>query len=400
MVKMKIGIVTTWFPSGAGYVSLAYKNVLSVENEVFIFARSGDNFRGNEFWDSGNVHWARQHHRITGIWTNEFKKWIVKNKIETIIFNEQRFWRPILIAKKMGVRVGAYVDYYTQSTVPLFALYDFLLCNTKRHFSVFSWHPNVAYFPWGVDTDRFFPSRNKGGILTFLTTLGVEGENERRGGRIAIKAFLRTVGNVKLIVCCQTPQNLCSKSFLSDVCSDARIEVRYGTFDHLPFNDADVFLYPSRLEGIGLSLPEALSSGLACITTNSAPMNEFVINEYNGYLINVEKYLGTTHGYYWPESIADQGHLTAILQEYIENPDRVKLHGKNAREFALLNLNWRINSEALNSFLKNKFITSPTVEDYNIIYKQIQQENDNNIFEKLNSINTFLRGTIKQKMKK
>ena len=39
---MNIGIVTTWFESGAGYVSRQYKKILeSPGNKVYIFARGG-----------------------------------------------------------------------------------------------------------------------------------------------------------------------------------------------------------------------------------------------------------------------------------------------------------------------------------------------------------------------
>ena len=49
----------------------------------------------------------------------------------------------------------------------------------------------------------------------------------------------------------------------------------------------DVYLYPTRLEGIGLTICEALASGLPVITTNDAPMNEFVIDGETGYLVDV-----------------------------------------------------------------------------------------------------------------
>jgi glycosyltransferase involved in cell wall biosynthesis len=44
----------------------------------------------------------------------------------------------------------------------------------------------------------------------------------------------------------------------------------------------DVFVYPTRLEGIGLCVPEALACGLPVITTENSPMNKFV-KVYNGF---------------------------------------------------------------------------------------------------------------------
>lgn len=397
---MNIGLVTTWFPSGAGYVSIAYKKALEDNNNIFIYARGGQNMKGNDVWDEENVYWAKQHYKITGIWLGEFKEWIVKNKIDVIIFNEQRYWKPIIVAKQMGVKVGAYVDYYTQLTVPLFSIYDFLFCNTQRHYSVFSWHPNALYIPWGTDLNKFKPKYTKNENLTFLVSLGVENETDRRGGRIAIKSFLKVKGNAKLIVCCQTPKDLCTKAFHDDISSDSRIEVRYGTFSKLPFDEADVFLYPSRLEGIGLALPEAVSSGLACITTNSPPMSEFVQDNYNGFLVNVEKYLGTHHGYYWAESICSVEHLAALIQVYIDNPNLVSTHKINSRDFAIKHLNWEVNSEPLQKFLETQIKTPDLESDVLKSFSNIHLEKESTISEHLKKILFFIRAYIKQKISK
>lgn len=345
---MNIGIVTAWYPSGAGYVSKAYRETLEIEHTVFIYARSGQNKKGDSNWDDQSVTWAPGHYSITGIWPNHFKKWIRKNKIDIIIFNEQRHWAPILLAKDLGIIVGAYIDYYTQKTIYNFEVYDFLVCNTKRHFSAFSWHKNCFYIPWGTDINKYKPNNNYSDRpITFIVSLGVESINDRRGARLAIKAFLKVKGNCKLIVCSQTKKENCSKDFIEDVYSDNRIEVRYGTFEPFPFWDGDIFVYPSRLEGIGLALPEALSCGLAAIATNAAPMNEFVIDDLNGLLIDVEKFLGTHHGYYWAESICNIDSITSLMQRYVEDPELLKSHKVQARHHALKKLNWAENSKEL-----------------------------------------------------
>lgn len=397
---MNIGIVTTWFPSGAGYVSRAYKEALEKDHRIFIFARGGKRMKGDDFWDGDNVYWAKEHYKITGIWQQEFKRWINKNKLDAILFNEQRHWEPVILAKEMGITVAAYIDYYTQRTVPLFAIYDVLFCNTERHYSVFEWHKGAKYIPWGVNTEKFRPTYNLSRNLTFLVSLGVEGETDRRGGRLAIRAFLETKGNVKLIVCCQTPKESCSQEFHEEVGSDSRIEVRYGTFDMLPFSEAHVFIYPSRLEGIGLALPEAVSSGLACITTNSPPMNQFVQDSFNGYLIDVEKYLGTHHGYYWAESVCSVAHLTRIIQRYIDDPALVQEHQVNARQFAEKKLDWQINSEDLGVFFSSAS-TIQRVEKKNLIFNRVRElEKSEDIYSGLKKLFFFVKVTIRQFLNK
>lgn len=353
---MNIAIVTTWFPAGAGYVSKAYQHVLEKEHNVFIYARGGEVMKGHPDWDYPNVTWAPQHYN--GIKTKCFLKWLKKNKIDVAFFNEQRYWKPVLEARKAGFCIGAYIDYYTQETVPAFEIYDFLICNTKRHFSVFDWHPNAYYVPWGTDIEKYKPnSEQNTTVPTFIISAGWQPMKnlDRRGSLLALKAFNKVRGDCKLIVYSQVNKNEFSKTWQS-LTNDRRIEIRTGTFDPFPYCDGDVYLYPSRLDGIGLTLPEAISSGLAAITTANAPMNEFVKDNYNGFLVNVEKYLGRSDGYYWAESICEIDCLAYAMQKYLDNPIILKEHKENARIIAVENLDWIINSNMLSKIFKGSKI--------------------------------------------
>ena len=51
------------------------------------------------------------------------------------------------------------------------------------------------------------------------------------------------------------------------------------------FSSCHVCLAPSRWEGLGLHLYEALGFGLPIVTNNNRPMNEVVFNKKNGYLV-------------------------------------------------------------------------------------------------------------------
>jgi 1,2-diacylglycerol 3-alpha-glucosyltransferase len=358
---MNIGIVTTWFPAGAGYVSKAYRYVLEKEHSVFIYARTSKNMQGDPEWDDPQVTWAPKHYLTTGIWEGHFRKWIKRNRIDLILFNEQRYWKPVLIAKSLGVCVGAYVDYYTQRTVPAFAVYDFLICNTRRHASVFDWHPACHYIPWGTDVEKFKPATGcPTRILTFLHSAGWCGEHstdneymDRRGTRIALTAFSKVIGDCRFLLFSQSPLEKCSKVWQELIASDQRIEFRFGTFEPFPFHEGDIYVYPSRLEGIGLSLPEALSSGLAAITTDCAPMNEFVSDGVNGRLVKVSRYLARPDAYYWPESVCDVKQLETQMQEYVDKPENVVEHRMQARQKAIANFDWKFNAAHLTDILQS-----------------------------------------------
>lgn len=352
---MNIGIITTWFPAGGGYVSKAYEKVLAKEHELFIYARGGQNRKNDPEWDKENVTWAPNHKY--GIRTSHFIKWAKSHKIDILFFNEQRYWKPVLEAKKQGFCIGAYIDYYTQQTLPAFDIYDFVICNTERHFLAFNWHPNAYYIPWGTDIEKFKPRPNRNTAPKFMISAGWQAKfsGDRRGSLLALKAFTKVKGECSLLLYSQVKLEECLPQWKNLIKADKRIDFRYGTFDPFPFEEGDVYLYPSRLDGIGLTLPEALASGLASITTNNAPMNEFVKNNINGKLVNVERYIARSDGYYWPESICCLESLKDSMQFYVEHPKILLEHKKNARNNAIEVLDWEKNARNISEIFLNSF---------------------------------------------
>lgn len=347
---MKIGIVTTWFERGAAYVSKQYEQLLEKENDVFIYARGGEKYaKGNDIWDRKNVTWgAKAIFQINGTPINkkDFKQWINTNKIEILLFNEQQWWPPVVWAKEWGIKVGSYIDYYTEETVPLFEIYDFLICNTMRHYSAFSWHNNCHYLPWGTDINLFTPQEKKKDIgkLVFFNSAGHN--PDRKGVGPLLLAFNKVSSNknVKLVI--HTQVNL--KNYyphLSDIIDKLlqhnKLEVITQTVSAPGlYYLADVYCYISKLDGIGLTVPEALSCGLPVITPNNAPMNEFIQDNVNGKLVDVQKLFCRKDAYYWPQLEVNDESLVNCLQYYIDNIKKIDMYKKDARKYAVDNLNW------------------------------------------------------------
>jgi 1,2-diacylglycerol 3-alpha-glucosyltransferase len=348
--------VTTWAATGAGFVSKSYEKTLNKKHNIFIYARGNKRAKNDPNWDNLNVTWAESHPVSTGLNRTHFSSWVKKNKIDAIIFNEQRHWEGVILAKKLGVLTGAYVDYYTADTVPLFNLYDFLICNTKRHFGVFQNHNQVCYCPWGTNIKEFKPTASiTTRPITFVISAGWDGEYanklpwmDRRGTGISIRAFQKIKSpECRLLIYSQAPLKRCPEEWQKNILNDKRINFIIGTYVPFPYYQGDIYIYPSRLDGIGLTLPEALSCGLPAITTDSAPMNEFVFDGFNGKTVSVKEFRGRPDGYYWPESICDEESLVDAMNFYISNPELVKEHGYNARQFSEEKLNWEENSRFL-----------------------------------------------------
>ncbi len=371
---MKIGIVTTWQERGAAYVSRQYLKSLKKNNDIFIYARGGEKYAiGDKVWDKTYVTWGKKIpiHMPLAVDLVDFKKWIMDNEIELIFFNEQQWWLPVLLCKKLGIKVGSYIDYYTEETIKFFAIFDFLICNTRRHFKIFKWHPQAFYIPWGTDIE-LFKNRNFQSvdinILTFFHSCGMS--PIRKGTDILIKAFYKLDGKKKLIIHTQVNlkntmpslNTVIDQMVESGVLKIINKEISAPGLYHL----GDVYVYPSRLEGIGLTICEALSCGLPVITSDNSPMSEF-INGSNGKLVKIAKFKKRDDNYYWSQCEVDEKSLIEAMQYYINNFQLIDKFKFNARQSAEAKFNWDKNSLDLS----NIFNEVKKLDNNNDIIEQI-----------------------------
>lgn len=357
---MIIGIVTTWQERGAAYVSRQYCDSLKNNHEVFIYARGGESYAiYDKNWADKNVTWGKKIpiHMPASIDLVDFKKWILRNKLEIIFFNEQQWWAPVLMCKKLGIKIGSYVDYYTEETIPFFAVFDFLICNTKRHLETFKWHPQVFYVPWGTDIELFknrsyLPANKE--FITFFHSCGMS--PERKGTDILINSFYKLGGKSKLIIHTQIDLKIALPDLgeiIDKMLGEGVLEIinKEVSAPGL-YNLGDVYVYPTRLEGIGLTICEALSCGLPVITSDNQPMNEFV-DDLNGKLARVVKFEKRSDNYYWPQCEVDGTSLRESMQYYIDNFSQIEKFKYNARQSAEIKFDWKKNGSNLPEIFSN-----------------------------------------------
>ena len=360
---MNVGIVSTWFERGAAYVSRAYLEVLSRDHNVFVYARGGERYATDDpNWDGDFVTWGKRcaTNILTYVDWPDFKKWILDNRLDVVIFNEQTSWESVVRTKRLGIPIGAYVDYYNPETVDFFAIYDFLFCNTKRHYSVFKGHPNAVYIPWGTDIELFSPTpaTGKSNTLVFFHSCGMNAI--RKGTDLLLRAFQMVEGDAALLIHSQRP--LTEYPHIDQtILLNPRIQVVVGDV-HAPglYCRGDVYVYPTQLEGIGLTIAEALASGLPVITTDCPPMNEFVVSGLNGRLVTVESSEVRADHYFWPITKCDVGSLRSAMQFYVDNANCLEAYRSAARIYAQQHLDWKKNSAAvLDMILDCKKVRSP-----------------------------------------
>ena len=365
---MNIGVVSTWFERGAAYVSKSFvDNLLETNYQVFIFARGGEQFAiDDKKWNSYKVTWGDRCAYGQINW-KKFLAWILDNNIGLIIFNEQVDWEVIVNCRKLNILIVSYIDYYKQDTVELFNLYDAVICNTRRHFEVFSGHNNCIFIQWGTNVDLFRPAHKKHDMLTLFHSAGMGGINMRKGTDIVVTSFARLKKTARLIIHSQV--SIEHFGDLSQIIENhPRIEFIHKTVTAPGlYHMGDVYIYPTKLEGIGLTIAEALSCGLPVITTDCAPMNEFVVDGYNGKLIAVNRYISRSDGYYWPECECSESALLEIMSNLSDefeknNLDKMK---NNARKSALDEFNWKKNASNFSCLIEN--IAADKSKKYNYL---------------------------------
>ena len=243
----------------------------------------------------------------------------------------------------------------------MFGAYDALICNTKRHCSAFDVFDTVYYLPWGTDTDLYCPNDDKEslveeGKVVFFNSAGMS--PERKGTDTFIKALMLcdSASNIKALIHSQKPLKKCLPDLaetIQKLQDKGILEIVEKTISAPGlYTKADVYVYPSRLDGIGLTVPEAISSGLACIASDNPPMNEFVHPDF-GSLISIDRLYSRSDGYYWPQCRCNVNNLAEIMMYYSKNTDMVRQMKKNARDYAVKKLSARKNFMKLAYIVEN-----------------------------------------------
>lgn len=379
---MNIGLVTVWMERGAAYVTKYYADLLLKKgHNVYIYARGGEIYeKRNKPWIEYNVTYGYRM-GMTRISWRHLKKWICKNKIEVVFFNEQRELKVILKLKKHfpNIKVGTYVDYYKEDTINEFELYDFLICNTLRHYEVFTNHPQAFYVKWGTDIEMFKPQKDSN-ISNKITFFHSAGMSDRKGTILLINTFIKykLYKEACLIIHSQKDLNINEDNIKKFNINIIKKTVGAPGLYHL----GDVYVYPTYLEGLGLTIYEALACGLPVITTDYAPMNEIITNEI-GRLVKVKKIYTRSDAYYWPITICDENDLAEAMLFYIQNKNKLQEFKNKARYYAIKELNIWDRIDEIDEIFNNSIIFAQNKEKIRKLKYDFYKKRINNIFNNL-----------------
>ena len=199
--------------------------------------------------------------------------------------------------------------------------------------------------------------------------------SNRKGTEFVIDAFIKGKLYEKARLIIHTQVDV-SKTLGIDTSLFSKYNIEYiHTSVPAPglYHKGDVYIYPTKLDGLGLTIYEALSCGMPVITTDNAPMNEIVDNEI-GKLIPVEKFVSRADGYYWPLSIVNIDELIKGMCYYIENADRILEFSHAARGYAEKNLNWNERKHLINEVFESVSVNSQDKADVSAEIKRIRKK--------------------------
>ena len=202
----------------------------------------------------------------------DFITWIDDNKLDTIYFNETpKNFELFDICNEKGIKLIAMIMWEWFDMTDKWKEAHILICPTKFTYEYLKEYgfKNIKYLPYPINTD-VLKKRKITKAKTFLFNYGFKGLYDRKGGQFmfeAIRRLHKINENIKFYI----------NSFIDvgDFCN-ATVFREQLDFYYQCYMRGDMAIQPTRLEGVGLANLESLACGMPTITTDIAPVNEFV----------------------------------------------------------------------------------------------------------------------------
>lgn len=120
-----------------------------------------------------------------------------------------------------------------------------------------------------------------------VVLLSVGELSNRKNHEVVIQAIEKLPNNIKYLICGTGELNEYLQELVTKKNLDNRVTLLgYRTDVYDIMNISDIFVFPSKREGLGLAAIEAMASGLPLITSNINGINDYSQQGYTGYLCN------------------------------------------------------------------------------------------------------------------
>jgi glycosyltransferase involved in cell wall biosynthesis len=202
----------------------------------------------------------------------------------------------------------------------------------------------IAIIPNGVDIAHFAHTHieNKSGNIFLVTTSRLVHKNAVDD---VIRALALLPENIHFIVYGIGPEESKLKHLANKLGVAARVEWKgYIGHDNLPsaLATCDIFIRPSRSEGMGNSFFEAMAAGLPVIATQEGGIADFLFDAKR----NPEK---ETTGWAVDKNSPEQ--IAVAVKEILENPEQVARVKASAKKFVIENYDWECIAKKMRTLL-------------------------------------------------
>ena len=364
---MRIGIVSKWFARGQPVVGRQLRSALdALGHQTFVLARPKKE-RGprpgaldrDDVWDQPRVTEASAYE----IPANEYENWVGEHALEAILCDQNYQFEEIASLRQRGLRtIGRFVwehfaaEHVAGALEAYDLVYSFTRAEQERYAQLGIESP---YVPWGCHPELLAIAREvrdqesppaadagaeqAGGSdsVTFIFPGGFLGHRKPLGP--VLEAFSKvTDERVRLLVKAQVKRKAVRVAEQAAQ-ADPRIALQVSdqpTADHLrQFACCDVCLSPSRWEGLGLPLYEAIAFGMPSITNDAPPMNEAVEDGVNGLLVASHPDGEARSGI--PALTPDVNALAAAIERLADDSERARL-GEGTRRVRDTERRWEL----------------------------------------------------------
>jgi 1,2-diacylglycerol 3-alpha-glucosyltransferase len=300
---MRVGVVSKWFNRGQPVVGRQLRSALDqLGHETFVLARPKKE-RGprpgaldrDDVWDQPGVTEAASY----DVTAEEYERWVGEHGIEAVLCDQNYQFAELAQLRARGVRtIGRFVwehftaDHVAGATEAFDVVYSLTRAEQARYREM---GLETPYVPWGCHPDLIAigeevsrrSSLDSGGTVTYVFPGGFLGHRKPLGP--VLEAFEATGDDrLRLLVKAQVERKQL-RAAEDAARRDPRIELRLAdepTAAHLrAIASCDVCLSPSRWEGLGLPLYEAIAFGMPAVTNDAPPMNEAIHDGVNGLLV-------------------------------------------------------------------------------------------------------------------
>ncbi len=362
---MRVGLVTKWFASGQAVVSRQIRSALDqLGHETFVLAKQGKGPRAQQdrvadpIWDQPGVTQSGE----ADIPESAYLGWARENALDAVFCDQNDQFAEIAALRAAGVRtIGRFVweSFAADDAEPARSAYDviysFTAAEQERYrglgidspLLVWGCHPELLEV---AAEQRATSNEHRNGEVRFYVPGSFMGK--RKPFPEIVEAFVRTEDpRLRLLIRGQVDRKAGKLERAAG--GDPRVVIELEdrpTDEHLrQFASCDVCLSPSRWEGLGLPLYEAVAFGIPSITNDSPPMNEIVIDDRNGICVDSVRWGEAGSGI--PAFDPDFEQLTAAIERLGDDDERTRL-ARGAAELREGERSWQRTVDGLAELLR------------------------------------------------